>query len=332
MLEKLLERADQQEFQLLSDEIKQALFAHHLWMQEVHHAVASRKFLSDPSFSAEDAHLHCKLGQWLQQKLNHGNINREALLEIDQLHTQLHREARELLQKMHNDAHYDESGYATFLKTQHHFLNAYLKVLEISVVSESQFDPLTNLINRRIALTLLSHEKEKMKRSGDSTCCIGIADIDHFKAFNDQYGHDVGDRVLEFVADLFNQTIRRYDTVSRFGGEEFLFVMPNMGIEDATKTLERVRKCLESSSLSHKNKTLNVTASFGVTQLCPHCDINGSIKRADVALYYAKDAGRNKTVMVDSRELFKEQKKCGIDPSPKQLISFINQHCKIIKA
>ena len=329
MLEKLLERINQQEFELLSDEIKQALSEHHLWMHRISMAIASRTPIEELSFTEQNAHLHCKFGSWLRNLLTDEQFQGDEFDAIDELHQKLHKSGRKLLLNLNKSPEFDEETYANFLTQQREFFNAVLKILEFSIVSENQFDHTTKLMNRRSVYTILAHEKHRMQRTEGSHCCIALADIDRFKAFNDKYGHDVGDIVLEHVASLFNNTIRRYDSVARFGGEEFLFVLPDMDVEDAVIAIERVRLKLASSVVEHQGKELSVTASFGITQLCPHCDINGSLKRADVALYRAKDLGRNKTVCVDSADLFKDISRCSVDPDGKQLEEFITEHCTI---
>lgn len=331
MLEKLLERISQQEFELLSDEIKQALSEHHLWMHRISMAIASRTPIDEPSFTEQNAHLHCKFGSWLRNLLADEQFQGDEFDAIDELHQKLHQSGRALLLNLNKNSEFDEETYAAFLTEQREFFNAVLKILEFSIVSENQFDHTTKLMNRRSVYTILAHEKHRMQRAEDSLCCIALADIDHFKKFNDKYGHDVGDIVLEHVASLFNNTIRRYDSVARFGGEEFLFVLPDMDLSDASIALERVREKLASTVIEHQGEKLSITASFGVTQLCRHCDINGSLKRADVALYRAKDLGRNRTVCVDSRDLFKDPDRCNVDPDSEQLTEFITQHCTIIE-
>jgi len=329
MLESLLERINQQEFELLSEDIKSSLADHHRWMQRINLAIASRESIQEHSFIGEDAHLHCHFGIWLKTVLEDEGFQNEVFSDIDKLHQQLHEQARDLLTSFSQTQQFDAEQYSQVLDTQRLFFNAVLHVLEFSVISTNQFDPTTKLMNRRSVHTILAHEKHRMQISEGASCCIAIGDIDKFKDFNDQYGHDLGDKVLEHVASTFNDTIRRHDSVARFGGEEFLFVLPDMTIQEASKALERVRKKLASSPFDHQGSPLTITASFGVTQLCRYCDINGSIKRADVALYNAKNRGRNKTVCVDAKRLIEDLKLCTVDPSPEELEALIENHCVI---
>lgn len=302
MFESLLERRDQADVERLSNEIKTALADHHHWMHKISLAIAARKPIDEPSFIAEDAHQYCNFGLWIDSILKDKDFQTHAFTRIDQLHKTLHDQARMLLVSLEKTQQFDEQKYDDFLEIQRNFFNEVLSMLEFSVISKYQFDPTTKLLNRRSANMLLAHEKARIQQTNHSDCCIALGDIDKFKDFNDTYGHDLGDLVLEHVAFIFNTTIRKHDSVARFGGEEFLFVMPNLNLENAKKVIERVRKKLESTPFIHQGNALTITASFGVTQLSHDDDIKNSIKRADVALYTAKNSGRNKTISLDAAE------------------------------
>ena len=169
-----------------------------------------------------------------------------------------------------------------------------------------------------------------MQRNDDSICCIVMADIDGFKKFNDLYGHDLGDEVLEHTATVLNGSLRRHDTVARFGGEEFLFVLPDMKIADAEKTIERIRKKLAISTITHNGKNIGVTASFGITQLCQNSDIKDSLKRADVALYQAKSWGRNRSVSIDKEQLIHNAGMNYDELSEQVRIDLFKKYCKAV--
>ena len=330
MLELLLERIDHEEFILLSEDIKSSLAEHHIWLQRINLAIATRTPIKEHSFIAEDGHRHCHFGLWLAKIMAEEGFDSPIFNQIDQLHVELHMKGSELIYSLHMGHPLDEPLYASFLDTQRLFFNAVLELLEFSVITTHQFDHTTKLMNRRSIHSILAHEKQRMDKTQDTVCAIAMADIDHFKAFNDRYGHDLGDKVLEHVASVFNSAIRRYDSVARFGGEEFLFVLPDMAINDAARTIERVRKKLSTSQLESEFGPLAVTASFGITQLCPHCNTEGSLKRADIALYKAKARGRNLCVSVDASKLLQHPELCSIDPSEEQLQEIIQKYCEVI--
>ena len=330
MLESLLERINHEEFVLLSEDIKTSLAEHHIWLQRINLAVATRSPINEHSFIADDGHKHCHFGLWLARIMAQEEFDSPIFDKIDTLHVDLHKKASQLIEFLQTQEPIDEALYTAFLDTQRLFFNAVLELLEFSVVTTHQFDTTTKLMNRRSVHNILAHEKNRMADKAGATCCIALADIDHFKAFNDRYGHDVGDKVLEHVAAVFNNIIRRYDSVARFGGEEFLFVLPDMSIQDVSRTINRVRSQLSKTPFETESGPIYITASFGVTQLCRHCNTQGSIKRADVALYEAKSRGRNICVSVDAAKLLQRIELCSIDPTEEQLKEMIQEYCEVI--
>ena len=127
-----------------------------------------------------------------------------------------------------------------------------------------------------------------------------MADLDHFKSINDTHGHHMGDQVLSVVSDSFMQQLRPYDSIFRYGGEEFLFCLPDTDLGTAKVVSERVRAAVEAVQIELEDgKALKVTASFGVAQMDVNATLEGTVESADRALYAAKDGGRN---MVSSAE------------------------------
>jgi diguanylate cyclase (GGDEF)-like protein len=151
-------------------------------------------------------------------------------------------------------------------------------------------DPLTNCYNRRSLYEYLDIEYEKVEKYGPELSCI-MVDIDHFKNINDSYGHGAGDEIIKLMAETLNEEIREKDVVGRYGGEEFCILLPNTPINQARKIAERCR-----TQLSHKDyKQIQVTASFGVSSTkTPSKNGAELIQKADEALYYSKENGRNK--------------------------------------
>ncbi|WP_432452536.1 MULTISPECIES: diguanylate cyclase [unclassified Agarivorans] len=305
MLEHLLERINQEEFEVLSHDIKYALLEHRKWSHKIGMALVLRQPMHEQDFVADDAHSHCSFGRWMKHVLEDEQFHQQAFFNIDDVHQQLHDCAKVLLSNLAKRGEISPADLECFFQIQNEFVDMVLMIFEFSVIHKHQFDDTTKLMNRRTLDIVLTNEKHRMQRVIGSNCCIVLADIDKFKDFNDTYGHDVGDLVLAHTASLFRESIRRHDTVARFGGEEFLFMMPEMKLEEATQVIERIRLKLAESSIVHQGRELGVTASFGVTQLSPYYDIKDSIKCADLALYEAKRAGRNCTVILDVEELTK---------------------------
>jgi diguanylate cyclase len=160
-------------------------------------------------------------------------------------------------------------------------------------VAEARTDALTMLSNRRAFDNELVRRVAEFRRLGRSFSLI-IADVDHFKKFNDTYGHQAGDEALRGVAKLLRRTMREMDLVARYGGEEFAMILPGTNLDDATRAALRACKSIADTRFRSDGKgDLQVTLSFGAARVQPNEQGTDLIMRADKALYAAKDAGRN---------------------------------------
>jgi diguanylate cyclase (GGDEF)-like protein len=168
------------------------------------------------------------------------------------------------------------------------------QTLQAEVSRLSQEDHLTGLSNRRRITQLLEQEIRRVMRCGDAFSVI-LIDIDHFKSVNDQFGHQVGDAVLKKIADVIRTGIRASDAVGRWGGEEFMVLLPQTdtagGISLAEKLLRRI-ETTDFGEVGHR------TASFGVASFDQSDDIESLVARADAGLYAAKKRGRNRIGVV----------------------------------
>lgn len=171
--------------------------------------------------------------------------------------------------------------------------------LEQRIMSLAMTDHLTGLLNRRAFMERLEAEINRSRRCSGELGII-IIDLDHFKLVNDKYGHQAGDLVLQKISHSMCRTCRSYDFVGRYGGEEFIACLPGTNLELSIKIAERIRNSLEGSEikLPDREKSIKVTASFGVACMEEGAieSIDSLIKKADKALYQAKNAGRNQVV------------------------------------
>ena len=164
-------------------------------------------------------------------------------------------------------------------------------------------DPLTTLFNRRYLDETLDRELARAAREHYPVCVI-MMDLDHFKQVNDTYGHEAGDRVLKTLADTLASRNRRGDFACRFGGEEFVVVMPNIAADVAYQRAEELRTTLNSLSIPYGSFCLNVTVSIGIACYPSNGEERESLLRAaDRALYAAKKAGRNHIRTYDALEV-----------------------------
>ncbi len=185
---------------------------------------------------------------------------------------------------------------ATMLYQEHQRTFIASQQLEHSALT----DALTGLPNRRSMQTDLQAEWSRAKR--DEQCfAVLMADLDRFKAVNDQHGHEVGDEVLTILATRFTNTLRGGDRVARWGGEEFLLLIPNATEESAMAVAEKVRRAVAEPPFATSAGNLAVTLSLGVALHRQTESIDEVISRADKALYRAKQEGRNRAVLAGDR-------------------------------
>ena len=154
-------------------------------------------------------------------------------------------------------------------------------------------DHLTGCWNRGSLEARLQVEYDRNRRSGEHLSCVFL-DVDHFKKVNDGRGHQAGDAALLHTAKLLVEQLREMDTVGRYGGEEFVVLLPGTHLTGAREVAEKLRKALEANPVRFKDDTFSITASFGVASLTGNESQEGFLQRADAAMYQAKQSGRNR--------------------------------------
>ena len=195
-----------------------------------------------------------------------------------------------------------ERLYNTVLELNHDYASAQLELAqtnlklqqrEAQIIALSLTDPLTGVGNRRRLEESLTMEIGRVERVGGKLCIV-MADLDHFKRVNDIHGHETGDKVLVAFGDLLRLQTRPTDIVTRFGGEEFMVLMPHTSLEQALVVAERIRVALAVMSIEPLPAA--VTASWGVAEFAQGEEADALLRRVDKALYDAKQSGRNRVV------------------------------------
>ncbi len=160
--------------------------------------------------------------------------------------------------------------------------------------NEAMEDPLTGLRNRR---GLHAHYERRIAtlRIYEKASII-MCDIDHFKHVNDTYGHNAGDEVLKYVANLLQSSIRIDDGAFRWGGEEFILLLPHKSTAEAIVLAERLRSLIEESVITFEGTDIKITMSFGVSEINPELTTEENVEAVDAKLYYAKEHGRNRVI------------------------------------
>ncbi len=160
---------------------------------------------------------------------------------------------------------------------------------------QAQHDPLTGILNHREILRVLEQELNRAERQNSSLAVI-MGDLDHFKNVNDTFGHVAGDAVLVEIVQRMKNNIRPYDAIGRYGGEEFLLVLPGCALDEAKQIAIRILKNIQEHPVLFQGKAINVTVSLGLAfhKTGEHTELIDIVQVADSALYQAKQNGRNR--------------------------------------
>jgi diguanylate cyclase (GGDEF)-like protein len=184
-------------------------------------------------------------------------------------------------------------GYVHSMRVKLRARNNELKRALEEIKRIATYDELTGLYNRRVILELVGKEMKRCDRRG-SSMCVALLDADHFKRFNDRYGHSTGDEVLRMLGRTLSQSLRETEYIGRYGGEEFVIVLPETPSNRAEIPLERLRDTVRSTVLEGLPDDVRVTVSIGVAEYRHGEDVSETVKRADAALYEAKRLGRDR--------------------------------------
>lgn len=200
--------------------------------------------------------------------------------------------------------HYQQTDQAQqFLAEQLQTLGAKIKTMEVEAEKnrttleahrqKALHDPLTELPNREAYNERASAEVQRWQRYG-RPLTIAIFDIDHFKRINDTYGHQAGDRVIKVIGRSIAKRLREVDFFCRYGGEEFVALMPETDSATALSVLEKVRDAIANAAFNYKDQPMSITLSVGLTEFKTNDSLESAFERADQALYIAKSNGRNR--------------------------------------
>lgn len=280
-------------FQILQD-LDDGVLRHTIWMKNVHRALVCKDAKINRADLGHDAHHRCEFGKWYDHVAQPELLEEPMFARIGILHENMHETTSEVLRRRRKGSEVPTDDYERFMNRVIDF-KMEVRRLQFKLMKEvCAVDHLTGAWNRQIMHYKLDEEYERYRRTG-APCCITMIDLDHFKSINDTYGHTVGDRVLQEVCTLLTNALRRYDTIFRYGGEEFLVCLPDIDTDRAEQMLERLRVLLEKSSISPGDGSfVNITASFGLASMGEEKPIEELIEQADRALLCAKAEGRNR--------------------------------------
>ncbi|KXF81016.1 GGDEF domain-containing protein [Enterovibrio coralii] len=238
------------------------------------------------SLSVDEMQIHLNEASSLEELRPSLNKVTDNLASIVARNKELEEREQQLLEQLQHNEQKLEALYTQTMDYRRRLGDQERKLL---------LDPLTKVYNRAALDDRLEHEYRCWLRY-QSQFCLAMIDIDHFKSVNDQYGHLVGDKVLKVVARTIHQCLRDTDFIARFGGEEFVVLLPDADETTRTDILDSIRETVARLPFKFKNKRLTVTVSIGASMFMDKDNIVDVLERADNALYNAKHNGRNKLV------------------------------------
>ncbi len=291
MNESIAEKLESNNLQRFRDDFRRALLTHrksrfNLFFRLQFPRVETVPFEGLMTFEQSD------FRHWLTQPLwdevsEHG-VYRDLIAKQEKL-IQL---AQEILESTSQNVLQPEQ-FANLLRTMHEFDRIADRLDSGITTSLTDIDELTGLLNRTAMLRDLDREQAQARRTG-RPFTVAMVDADHFKKVNDEYGHGFGDVVLETLAERFVESLRPRDQVYRFGGEEFLVLLPDTPLAKARPVLERLRLRACEREISDGKTAVNQSVSVGAAEVASDEQPSAAIERADYAMYRAKKAGRNR--------------------------------------
>lgn len=259
------------------------------------HRSAVAKVRPDDDLLVLGAHGRSSLGLWYRERKDTPPVDQPAFETLVVLHEALLNHIALLAARAWKDDRVPVEEYDALLEKATAFHEQAQRLIRAFQAAISDIDPLTGAQTRQVMLRDLKREMLRARRSG-TPGCLALADIDHFKSVNDRYGHRIGDQVLATVSNMLIANLRPYDSVYRYGGEEFLICLPDTGESEGRRVLERVRERIADTPIlaGGENDALSVTVSFGLAVMSPRHPLAELIERADSALFMAKRGGRNR--------------------------------------
>lgn len=275
-------------------QLNDAIIGHSKWLTEWNTRIICGIPVEE-QYISEESHRTCFFGRWYYAE--HANFlhHNPEFTAIEALHHQVHVGMRAIVQKTNNREPVTRAEYASFISSLASLTGAVVNLRDQLYNLLLSFDYLTGALNRQAFFHILEQEYALVTRLS-GPCCIVLVDIDHFKKINDKFGHAAGDKVLAAISHFIIDNMRPYDSMCRYGGEEFMICMPATTLEAAQTVIERIREGLSKKKIAVSDANfITITASFGIAPMSAKEELKVTIDHADKALYRAKADGRNKT-------------------------------------
>lgn len=274
-------------------ELDEAIIGHSKWLIEWNTRIicgipVEQKYISRESYR------ECYFGRWYYAQHANFLLQYPSFIAIDQLHRTVHNQMIAIVTKANRGDLVARNDYESFVAAEAALSEAIVSLRDGLYELLLSFDHLTGALNRQAFFHLLEQEYARVVRF-DEPGCVVLLDIDHFKQVNDQFGHAAGDKALVAVANYIISNIRPYDSVCRYGGEEFLVCMPKTTLDAAYGITDRIRDGLSQQQIGlPHDEAVQITASFGIALMSKDDSLKDIVEHADTALYQAKEGGRNR--------------------------------------
>ena len=277
-----------------TDIVKNFIITHILWLISILNGLETMKLNQFRPTTQKE----CEFSQFLKSKELMNILSEEDLSLIDYLHSIVHHDAEDIFYQFEKEEYSKLlNSYVSFIRNSLALLNLLAGLIIQENIWKVKIDPLTGLFNRRTMDEILEHNL-KIAQIAEEPFTIAMIDIDNFKQINDNYGHPIGDCVLREVASVIKNNLRKSDFVFRYGGEEFLVLLPATKLKDAIYVMEKIRKVIEKTPFLCDGSNIRLTVSIGIESVIPNekTHVIDIIREADKKLYEAKRTGKNKTV------------------------------------
>ena len=268
---------------------------HEAWIKGLHQTLVCDEAHANGADLGEEPHRCCAFGRWYYGDAQHSPIHDHKLfVPLGDIHQSMHGAARDILLAKEGGERIEVDAYDRFIN-QANLFKLEVRNIQYDMMSRvCAVDQLTGVWNRYAMQFKLNQEHERVSR-GNESACIAVMDLDHFKVVNDTHGHPEGDHVLRTLIGFCRGRLRKYDSMFRYGGEEFLICLPDTNQNDAAALIERLREAVAATPIRLSNgEEVCVTASFGVACLAPDKQLDDAIHQADTALLRAKQEGRDR--------------------------------------
>lgn len=276
-------------------------YQHHLeWMIVL---ISILEGTADSQSYCELTPTKCSFGQWLHNPTIPYIANTSHFNDIKNLHILLHQLGERVLALYHSGEFEHKNMIQLLLRLDYTSLeigNEIAIINDMLIIGEYSKDPMTGLLGRRLLDKIMMNQIEIAKAT-ESNCALIMCDLDHFKAINDTYGHLAGDAVIKNFAELLQKTLRKSDFIFRFGGEEFLILLPSSEYHEARSVAENLRSQASSQNVNYEGKNIPYSVSIGTFGIDTNAisfvtkeTIIGYVQSVDAKLYLAKQNGRNR--------------------------------------